>query len=372
MEKKSVLFICGHGDTLINFRKEFIECFINLEYKVYAIAPEISKLQLRELKFMGVEYIEINFKRKGVNPFDLLKSIFFVFKEIKKINPALVFSYTHKSVLIGSLASYFSGIDEVYSMITGRGHIFDQENIYKKIRRFFGILSFKIALKNNKKVFFQNPDDIELFLENKALKKEQVFMVNGSGVNLDYFKQQNLPEGLNFLCAARLLKSKGLLEFAEAFKIFNDEFPDAKAYIAGAPDDHDDSVPINEIKHKWKNKYGVEYLGHFDDIREAIKLCSVFVLLSYNEGTPRSVLEAMAMGRPILTTDVSGCKETVIDGKNGFLAKVKDPISASDLMKNFLKKETRISLGNQSRSMCEVKYDVNKVNKILLQQMNIY
>jgi len=371
LEKKSVLFICGHGDTLINFRKEFIKCFINLEYKVYAIAPEISNLQLRELQIMGVEYIEINFQRKGVNPFDLLKSIFFVVKEIKKINPALVFSYTHKSVLIGSLASYFSGIDEVYSMITGRGHIFDQENIYKKIRRFFGILSFKIALKNNKKVFFQNPDDIELFLENKALRKEQVFMVNGSGVNLDYFKQENLPEGLNFLCAARLLKSKGLLEFAEAFKIFNDEFPHAKAYIAGAPDDHDDSLPIDEIKHQWKHKYGVEYIGHFNDIREAIKLSSVFVLLSYNEGTPRSVLEAMAMGRPILTTDVSGCRETVIQGKNGYLVKVKDPINAAEMMKNYVDKEKRMIMGGESRKMCEKKYDVNEVNKNLLQQMNV-
>jgi glycosyltransferase involved in cell wall biosynthesis len=369
--KQSIIFICGNGDTLINFRKEFIQCFLERDYEVYAIAPEISSSEHTKLSELGVIYREIPFRRKGINPLEFIRSIYFLYIEINKIKPDLVFSYTHKSVVIGSIASRFARVKGIYSMITGRGHIFDNETLFKKLRCFFGILSFKFSLKYNDKVFFQNPDDIDLFLTSGALKRDKVIMVNGSGVNLDYFNTTELPENLIFLCAARLLKSKGLVEFAEAFKLFKNDHPYARALLVGSPDDHDDSVSLEEIESEWKNRFGIEYLGHFSDIREAIKLSSVFVLLSYNEGTPRSVLEAMAMGRPILTTDVPGCRETVLNGQNGFLAKVRDPVDTARLMKNFTTKENRKALGIASRKLSEEKFDVRKVNQVLLQNMKI-
>lgn len=371
MKKKSIIFICGNGDTLINFRKEFIQCFLERGYEVYAIAPEISSSEHTKLSELGVSYREVPFRRKGINPIEFIRSIYLIYIEIDNIKPDLVFSYTHKSVVIGSIASRFARVKGIYSMITGRGHIFDKETLFKRLRCFFGVLSFRFSLKYNDKVFFQNPDDIKLFLRAGALKKDKVIRVNGSGVNLDYYEETELPENLIFLCAARLLKSKGLVEFAEAFKLFKSEFPSSRALLVGSPDDHDDSVPLEEIKAEWKNRFGLEYLGHFSDIREAIKLSSVFVLLSYNEGTPRSVLEAMAMGRPVLTTDVPGCRETVLNGRNGFLAKVRDPVDTARLMKKFTTKECRKSFGIESRKLCEEKFDVHKVNQVLIQNMKI-
>ena len=371
MKKKSIIFICGNGDTLINCRKEFMQCFIDLNFEVYAIAPEISPSELVKLESLGVNYREVLFQRKGINPFELIKSIYSLYLEIKTIGPDLVFSYTHKSVVIGSIASNFANVNGIYSMITGRGHIIDGEDLLKRLRRFFGILSFKVSLKYTDKVFFLNPDDIDLFLSNDAITKDKIIMVNGSGVNLDHFELTQLPEDLIFLCASRLLKSKGLVEFAKAFKIFNDQYPNSRAILVGSPDEHDDSVALKEIETIWKEEFGVEYLGHFDDVRDAIKLSSVFVLLSYNEGTPRSVLEAMSMGRPILTTDVSGCRETVIDGQNGFLAKARDPEGSANLMKKFVSGEIRNKLGKESRKLCERKFDVHKVNTVLIQNMKV-
>ena len=281
-----------------------------------------------------------------------------------------MFSYNHKAVVIASVAGYFANVKNLYCMITGRGHIFDDNQLIHRLRRFLAVIVLKLSLTQNRKVFFQNSDDVELFKSYKLVNDTQISIVNGSGVNLDFYKESPLPEGLVFLTAARLLKSKGLFEFAKAFKEFNRNYPDAKAYIVGSEDKHDDSISLDEIK-EWKNKYGVEYLGFYEDIRQAIDLCSVFVLLSYNEGTPRSVLEAMSMGRPILTTNTSGCRETVLSGVNGFLAEVKNIQDSQSKMEEFVNRDIRSKLGKESKRICLEKYDVHKVNKILLDEMKV-
>ncbi len=367
---KTLLVVCAHGDTLTNFRLDFLKSFQKYNYSIFTIAPEISSSELEKLHQNNISFIELSFERKGSNPSEIIKSCFNLYKKTKEINPDLIFSYNHKAVVIASVAGYFANVKNLYCMITGRGHIFDDNRLKHRLRRFLAVIVLKLSLTQNRKVFFQNSDDVELFKSYKLVNDTQISIVNGSGVNLDFYKESPLPEGLVFLTAARLLKSKGLFEFAKAFKEFSKNYPDSKAYVVGSEDKHDDSISLDEIK-EWKNKYGVEYLGFYEDIRQAIDLCSVFVLLSYNEGTPRSVLEAMSMGRPILTTNTSGCRETVLSGVNGFLAEVKNIQDSQSKMEEFVNRDIRSKLGKESKRICLEKYDVHKVNKILLDEMKV-
>ncbi len=368
--KKTLLVVSADGNTITNFRLDFLKSFIELGFRVIAIAPEISSSELKKLDKNNISFIKLPFERKGSNPIELVSSCYKLYKKTIEISPDLIFSYNHKAVVLASIAGYFAGVKKIFCMITGTGHIFHDNAFKHRVRRLLAIIIFKLALIRNKKVFFQNSDDVRLFKYYKLVKDTQVRIINGSGVNLDFFKETPLPEGLVFLTAARLIESKGLREFAEAYKEFSKDYPNSKAYIVGSEDKHDDSIPLNEIK-EWNLKYGVEYLGFYKDIRQAIDLCSVYVLLSYNEGTPRSVLEAMSMGRPILTTDTSGCRETVISGENGFLAKVKNIEDTKSKMEEFVNKEIRSKLGRKSKRICIEKYDVHKVNEVLLKEMNI-
>ncbi len=369
-KNKTLLVVCAHGDTLINFRLDFLKCFITKGYSIYAIAPEISLSKKEELKFNNISFIELPFERKGSNPFETVMSCFRLYKKTSEIRPDLIFSYNHKAVLLASIAGYFANVKNIYCMITGRGHVFDDNEYIHRLRRFFAVIALRFSLILNKKVFFQNPDDVDLFEQYRLVKPDQVAIVNGSGVNVEFFQESPLPKGLIFLTAARLLKTKGLYEFAKAFKEFKKNYPESKAYVVGSEDKHSDSISLEEIE-SWSSKYDVEYLGYYKDIRKAIDLCSVFVLLSYNEGTPRSVLEAMAMGRPILTTNTSGCRETVVSGRNGFLAEVKNIEDSKSKMEKFTNEDIRKKLGRESKKICLEKYDVRKVNKVLLEEMNI-
>ena len=371
MSKSSIVFICGNGDTLYRFRLELIKRFLEKDFIVHTFAPEIPDDFLAELRTLGVIYHNISFKRKTVNFFDTVISIFDITKKLRKIKPNIVFSYTHKSVIVGSICSLLAGRLRSISLITGTGHIFDKNNFVQKIKRFVGILGFKISLFFSEIVFFQNPDDLDLFCSLGMIKKSKAKLLNGSGVDLKKFSPVPLVNNATFLCMSRLIKSKGLLDYAKAAKIVKNVHPSARFLIYGFPDDHEDSLEESEIINTWKDRYGVEYFGFTNDPVETISQCSVYVLLSYNEGTPRSVLEAMSMSRPIITTDVPGCRETVENGKNGFLVNVKDPQSAAEAMIKLLDSDLRLKMGSNSRELCEEKYDVHIVNNEILSTLKI-
>jgi glycosyltransferase involved in cell wall biosynthesis len=369
---KNIVFVCGNGDTLIRFRKELIKRFLELDYNVHAFAPEISPIFFKELNELGVIFHEIKFKRKSVGLINTFVSIIDIVLKFRNIKPDIVFSYTHKSVVVGSICAWIAGVKNSYSLITGTGHIFDSDSISRKINRLLGITGFRFALSRNKKVFFQNPDDLTLFSDLGVVKKNKSFLVNGSGVDLDLFKVTPLPKEPVFICLSRLIKSKGLLEYANAASIVRKKAPHARFLLFGFPDEHYDSIPENEIKDEWHSKFGIEYLGFSSNPQESISSASVYVLLSYNEGTPRSVLEAMSMGRAIVTTDVPGCRETVEVGRNGFLVDVKSPESAALAMEFLLDEDLRISMGKSSREYCNEKFNVHQVNKALMDNMEVF
>lgn len=371
MSQPSIVFICGNGDTLYRFRLEFIKRFIEKGYTVHAFAPEIPTDFLLELQDIGVQYHQISFKRKTVNIFDTIFSIFDIIAKLKRIKPNIVFSYTHKAVIVGSICSFLAGRITSFSLITGTGHIFDNNSLIEKIKRFLGLTGFKLALAFNKKVFFQNPDDLNLFCDLRVVARSKTRLVNGSGVDLEKFSLHELPDHPIFLCMSRLIKSKGLVEYAEAAKIVKTLFPKSRFLLHGFSDEHSDSIDEQEIANTWEEKYGVEYLGFSNDPVTDISKCSIYVLLSYNEGTPRSVLEAMSLGRPILTTDVPGCRETVISGINGLLVPKQDSKAASEAMIKLLDAPLRSSMAKASRDLCVEKFDVHAVNKSLISEMNL-
>ena len=368
---KKIILLSGSGDTVAWFRLDFLNEFLLRSYKVYVLAPDIRDDLKPELINMGIEFIEIKLERKGFNVLNLISSVFELVRLFKEIQPNIIFSYTHKAILSGSLAAKISGFSNTFSMVTGTGHVFDNQTKKEKVIKFVGSLTLRIALRFNKLVFFQNPDDQALFLKNNIVLSQKTKLVNGSGVNLDKFSVSPLPSEPVFLCMARLIKSKGLEEFAQAAKRVKKLYPEARFILYGYPDDHPDSIDENEIISNWLNDFGVEYFGYAENPIDAIQECSVFVLLSYKEGTPRVVLEAMAMGRPIITTDAPGCRETVKNGVNGFLVPRFDDLEAANAMTKLLSAELRTEMGKESRKFCESKFNVLDVNNTLLSDMGV-
>jgi len=230
-----------------------------------------------------------------------------------------------------------------------------------------------VALRNNTKVFFQNPDDQELFTSmNLVSGCEQCVLINGSGVDIEYYRETPpVTERIVFLLIARLISDKGINEYVEAARRIKQDYPEVVFRLVGPFDSNPSAIPKKKIE-KWHDEGVIEYLGKTRDVRPYIAESSVYVLPSYREGTPRTVLEAMSMGRPIITSDAPGCRETVIEGKNGYLVRVKDVDGLVQALERFILNPKLISMmGKESRKIAVKKYDVRKVNATILETMGL-
>jgi glycosyltransferase involved in cell wall biosynthesis len=370
--KRNLFIISGSGDTFVWFRMELIQEFINCGYCVCALAPNISASSQQILSAQGVEFIQIGMQRKSFNILNFVTAFFEIIKLYWRYQPEIVLPYMHKPILLSSLAAIFFPKIKVYPMITGLGHLFERESLKFIMIRNAILIFFKIAFLKASKIFFQNPDDLELFLyKHSLLPQVKGILIPGSGVNTEKYKVTPLPENPVFMTMARLLESKGLREFAMAAKIVRSRFPNARFLLYGYPDPHDDAISEKEISQTWYDEYGVEYKGFAEHPVEAISSCSIFVLLSYREGTPRTVLESMSMGRPVITTDVPGCRETTIESFNGFLVQSHNADSAAQAMEMLCDSSLRNTMGINSRALAEQKFDVHMVNRIILKAMKL-
>ncbi len=366
---KNLIIISGSGDTFVWFRLELLTELQNRGFKVYALAPEISLKNELLLQKRGIQFIKIKLSRKSFNIMNFLESCLELSNIYSDLKPKIVLSYMHKSILASSLVSFFHRKIEVYCMITGLGHLFERQSYkYKFFQKVFGIF-FILSFKRASKVFFQNSDDQNLFKNKKLISDDKSIVIPGSGVNTNKFSVEDLPKKPIFLTMGRFLESKGLREFALAAREMKSFSPDSRFLLYGYHDLHEDSIPEYEIKNLWEKEYGVEFMGFAENPLEAIAQCSVFVLLSYREGVPRTVLEAMSMGRPIITTDAPGCRETVLNHSNGFLVPIRDVKNTVNAMKALCNENLRLEMGVKSRQIAVEKFDVNIVNKILLENM---
>ncbi|MCL4454978.1 MAG: glycosyltransferase family 4 protein, partial [Deinococcus sp.] len=218
----------------------------------------------------------------------------------------------------------------------------------------------------------ENPDDLKVFRERRLLNDpSKAVLINGSGVDVEHFRPEPLPQEVSFLLIARLLRDKGVREFVEAARKVRRDHPQVRFRLVGWLDDSPSSITQAEVD-GWVNEGTVEFLGRLEDVRPAIAQSTVFVLPSYREGTPRTVLEAMAMGRAVITTSAPGCRETVVDEDNGFLVPVRDAEALAQAMRRFLENPTLAAqMGARGRAVAEAKYDVRKVNRVIREAMEL-
>ena len=332
--------------------------------------PPRSRLR-SEMERAGLIVHDVRLRRTGVNPISDIAYVLKLYLLIRKSRPDMVLSYTAKPVIYATLASYIGRVPCRFALITGLGHAFTTSNP-GFVSRVVAVL-YRIALSRADKVFFQNPDDQEEFQRRNVISRRKYsIVVNGSGVNLTDYTAVPVPEGPPvFLMIARLLGDKGVREYVAAAARIRSTSPDARFVLAGWIDENPDAISKAELD-TWIENGDIEFVGRLDDVRQVLAESSVYVLPSYREGTPRTVLEAMATGRAIITTDTPGCRETVIHQKNGFLVPAKSIDALVSAMQEMIDDRRLIcEMGKYSRQIVEEKYDVDKVNAVILQEMGI-
>tara|TARA_Y100001936_G_scaffold46282_1_gene45154 strand:- start:12752 stop:13885 length:1134 start_codon:yes stop_codon:yes gene_type:complete len=364
------ILVASHPDSLLNFRGPLIRALLSKDLEVHVAAPDLNADSLirRSLESYGVNVHKIHMKRTGMNPISDLRTIFQLWILMKKIKPNYFLGYTHKPVIYGNLAAWMAGVNKQFALITGLGYTFQSQILW--LNHLLQFL-YRISMRRVEKVFFQNPDDETLFQNLGIIKTsdQKSVVVNGSGVDLKKFNIASFPKKIQFLLIARLLGDKGVREYFKAAKAVRKNHPDIKFGLVGWIDNHPDAISKKELDESI-DAGDIFFYGRMDDVKPAISESSVYVLPSYREGTPRTVLEAMAMGRPIITTDAPGCKETVKDGINGYIVKVKSSQALVEAMLCFIEQPELIeSMGNSSRKIAEEKYDVDKVNKHMMIEM---
>lgn len=376
---RKFLIVASFADSLVKFRGDLIDSLLSKGLRVHVAAPDLADHDSVRLALekRGCVVHQIKMDRTGLNPFLDLISFFSLLFIIKKVRPYYILAYTIKPVVYGLLASSVVGVPKKFALITGLGYSFSDSDpaTAGRLHRLVGKISrflYKSALRFSDTTFFQNPDDQCLFYKLNLLDKNACsFVVNGSGVDVHAFHPHPLPETPHFLLIARLLYDKGVCEYVEAAKSIRAKHPSARFSLAGWIDGGPNSISQAELS-EWQSSGVINYLGRLDDVRQAIGDSSVYVLPSYREGTPRTVLEAMAMGRPIVTTDAPGCRETVISGENGFLVKVRSVKELEKAMTRLIEDPALIKkMGVKSRSIALEKYDVNAVNASMLLAMGI-
>lgn len=370
-----IMIIGGIPESLVNFRGDLIRSWCALGHQVVALSAPASESLVEAIKLTGARFRPIPIRRASLNPLSDFKALASMVKMVREEKPDKIFSYTIKPVIYTAFSLMVTGVKaEYYPMITGLGYTFSGTGLKRSLLNKVSVLLYRLALKRSRITFFQNSEDLQLFENIKIISPDKETVVtNGSGVNIGIFnfcKATNDQE-LSFLLIGRLLFSKGLREYVEAAQIIKVRHPHITFKLLGALDPSPDSIGQADLKN-WQTEGLFDYFPQADDVRSYLKDCSVYVLPSYREGTPRSVLEAMAMGRPIITTDAPGCRETVEDGVNGFLVPVKDSKALAEAMERFIKNPALVEqMGRESRRIAEEKYDVHKVNEVINRAMGL-
>ncbi len=366
----NIVVIGSAPRSLVNFRGPLIKTLVERGNSVLACAPKAPANIRKALTDLGARYYPIPMGRAGLNPWQDLETFLAIRKVFAVELPDRVLAYTAKPVIYSCLAARAIGRVPVFAMITGLGYGFGNASRRQKLVGVVLKNLYRGSLRHASGVMFQNPDDRALFVKAGLVPRNlPTTLINGSGIDLTAFAPAPLPQSPVFLLVARLLLDKGLREYYRAAYALKNRYPQARFLLAGDLDPNPRSIQEAELT-AWQRNGTIEYLGYLDDVRPAIKAAQVYVLPSYREGTPRTVLEAMAMGRPIVTSDATGCRETVINRRNGFLVPIGDPEGLARAMQQFiLSPELAQRMGLESLALAREKYDVQKVNAAILKAM---
>ncbi len=350
--------------TAYNFRGDLIKLIISKGYEVIVTGPNRDNVE--KIEALGARFVEIPMNKNGVNPIKDIQYEKALYKLFCEEKPDAVLSYTSKPVIYGSVAAKRAGVKKITAMITGLGYAFTQKTLKARVIRLIMSILYKPALKCAHTVVFQNPDDRDEVIRLKLVKPEKCRVVNGSGVNMERFKPLPYPETMTFFMLSRVMYAKGIREYLRAAEIVKKKYPDVKFMLLGACEGIQDSISRESLQ-KYIDDGTITYFGETDNVAPYYGKCSVFVLPSYREGTGRVILEAMATKRPIIATDVPGCRETVRNGITGFLVPAKDSEALAKKMIWFVEHPEKIpEMGEASFEYCKEKYDVRKVNANML------
>ena len=367
---KTCLILGTGSNTLVNFRIDLLKEIVKAGLSVAAVSALPRQKDIEVLKKIGVEYKPITLERNGLNLINDFKTFLELFYLFFKIKPCFSLAYGIKLVIWGGLSARLSKTP-FYALITGLGFAFQGDSFKRRVLTKLVVFLYKISLRKAVAVIFQNADNRDIFIARGIVSPSKAYIVNGSGVDVKKFNISKFrSDKFNFLCLARLLGEKGLREYAAAAKIVKLKHPEVNFLLVGSVDTSPDAIPLSEVN-SWSDY--VDYKGFTDDVRPYIIDSHVYVLPSYHEGIPRSTLEAMSMGRPVITTNAVGCKDTVIDGFNGFKVPVGSVQELVDKMLWFINNKKEINvMGANSRGIIKSKFDVKKVNLEVLKIIDLF
>lgn len=370
-----VLIFSSFAFSLVNFRGKLIETMLRLGHEVVACAPDDDPEVRAWLEGRGARYRQIDMARAGTNPLADAALWWRYGQAIRAEKPDVVLAYTQKPIIYGGLAARMFGNARFYALVTGLGYVFSPAADERRLLRKVVSTLYRVAIKRARAVFVFNSEDAGVMEAHRIVRPgTQVTQVAGSGVDLAHFRAEPLPAGpMVFLMVARLMRDKGVIEYAEAARRLKAEFPEARFCLLGRLDDKNPTgIGEGELS-SWVEEGTIEYFAETRDVRPLLASSSVFVLPSYyREGLPRTLLEAMATGRALITTDLPGCRETVRPGRNGLLVPPQNVSALTEAMRKFLADPAlAVRMGEQSRCFAAERFDVELVNRELLDAMDL-
>lgn len=367
--------IATSGSSLLNFRGPLIEDIVRLGWEVFAIAPAFDSATRKGLESTGATPIVCKFARTGRNPFSDTFAIVQLAHELKSRSIDTVLSYSTKASIYGTLGGWLAGVPNRFALVSGLGSAFSASDaslrhfaLNKAVR-----LLYSLAMAKASAVFFQNDEDMAYFIDKRLVRREFAINTGGTGVDLNVWHLVPVPSDHSpvFLMAARLIKEKGVAEFVEAAKSVKTLWPEARFILLGDVDENPGSIDKDQLR-EWLDDGAIEWPGHVE-VMPWLALASVFVLPTYyREGVPRSIQEAMAVGRAIITTDTPGCNRTVVADQNGFLIPTKNVAALVDAMLSFHRDPSLFyKMSAASRKLAEERFDVRRINRLMINQMKM-
>ncbi|MEV3829246.1 glycosyltransferase family 4 protein [Aeromonas allosaccharophila] len=369
-KNRKLTLVANTAWSMFNFRRGLLSRLIGDGYQLIIIAPHDDYSD--KLRAMGCAVVDLPIEAKGTNPLQDLKLIHTLYRLYQQITPDFIIHYTIKPNIYGSLAAKIAGIPSL-AITTGLGYTFVNDNFIAKIARQL----YKMAFRYPKEVWFLNEDDRQAFLAYSLVSENKAKLLHGEGVNVSHFSPISSSSGNNpttFLLIARMLWDKGIGEYIEAARVIKSKYPRTHFQLLGACDVPNPSLISREQIGIWESEGIVEYLGTTDDVRTVIANVDCVVLPSYREGIPRTMLEAAAMAKPLIVSDAPGCKDVVINGKTGFLCKVKNRDSLAAAMELIINQSTqeRVDMGVAGRNLVLQKFDERVVIKKYIDMLSRY
>jgi len=367
-----ILIIGAYPYSIISFRGKLIQQLITGGHEVTVMSAQAPGEIIKKVEALGATFRSYDVERNGLNPFADLKTLWQLTRAISQLKPDKILAYTIKPIIWGGIATKFFYKGKFYALITGLGYAFETKkglrNFVNKVVRSL----YKFALKGSSAVIFQNNDNKDIFIEQKIITRRQAHRIYGSGVDVKEYSIKSLPDSPpTFLLIARLLGDKGIREYVNAARFVKSEYPKVNFNLLGPVDTSPDRINLTEVN-DWEEEGVINYLGETDNVLPYLSQCHVYTLPSYHEGLPRTVLEAMAISRPILTTDVAGCRDTVLPNQNGLLVPAKNSEALATAMIWFIENPNQwVAMGEKSRELVCQFFDVDKVNSNLIDIMGI-